>query len=378
LGRSTVNVLALMVAVGMSVSVGGWLASFEHSITKWAQQVGTADLTVTQGSPVIDRRHVPLGPDATSRVRAVPGVENIQRFRTVNEQTNGVTLRLVATDTDTYIDYSERRGKGWEFTDGDALKRGDLLKQPSVLLSENAARLLHVKAGDTLQFTTPKGSVPFLVRGVIIDYTSENGTGFIDLHYFAEYWSDFVVDGLFVYLAPDADADAVANRIRAAVGGKPEGASVFVLKASAMEQHIVETLHRTFSYSRSVELMTLVIALLGVIGTMVAAVIDRKREIGMLRAIGATRGQVAAAIIVEAGFLGFCAALLGITVGVLECRVFFQTLLAAQTGWHLEFVVPWVAALRTGSLVVLTSALAGAIPAFRAVHEDIVTAPVGD
>jgi putative ABC transport system permease protein len=151
-----------------------------------------------------------------------------------------------------------------------------------------------------------------------------------------------------------------------------------VLKASALQQHILDTLHRTFSYSRAVELMTLVIALLGVIGTMIAAVIDRRREVSMLRAVGATRAQVAGAIIVEAGFLGLCAALAGVIVGMLECRVFFETLLAAQTGWHLEFVFPWSSALRTGSLVVVTSACAGAIPAWRAVREDIVSAPVGD
>jgi putative ABC transport system permease protein len=151
-----------------------------------------------------------------------------------------------------------------------------------------------------------------------------------------------------------------------------------VLKASAVEEHIVETLHNSFSYSRSVELMTLVIALLGVIGTMVAAVIDRKGEISMLRAVGATRGQVAAAIIIEAGFLGFCAGLAGMVVGTIECLVFFRTLLAAQTGWHLEFVIPWLSALRTGSLVVLTSALAGAIPAYRAVREQIISGPVGE
>jgi putative ABC transport system permease protein len=377
LGRSTVNVLALMVAVGMSVSVGGWLASFEHSITSWAEQVGTADLNVTQGSPVMDRRHVPLAPDATQRARAVPGIEAVQPIRSVEQQANGVKLRLLATETDTYIDYSARRGKGWQITDGEPLEHGALSKQPSIILSENGARLMHLKAGDALELATPRGPVSFRVRAVMVDYLSETGTGWIDQRYFTEYWADHVVDGLFVYLKAGADPDAVAERLRVAIGGGGGGASVFVLKASAVEQHIVDTLHQTFSYSRSVEWMTLVIALLGVIGTMVAAVIDRKGEISMLRAVGATRSQVAAAIIIEAGFLGFCAALAGMLVGTLECRVFFRTLLAAQTGWHLEFVIPWASALRTGSLVVLTSALAGAIPAFRAVREPIVSAPVG-
>lgn len=103
-------------------------------------------------------------------------------------------------------------------------------------------------------------------------------------------------------------------------------------KTSSVEQHILDTLRRTFSYSRAVEVMSLIIGLLGVIGTMIAAVLDRQREIGVLRAVGATRGQVAASIVVEAAFLGFCAAIAGILVGVIETQVFFGTLVAHKTG----------------------------------------------
>ena len=59
-----------------------------------------------------------------------------------------------------------------------------------------------------------------------------------------------------------------------------------------------------FAYAKAPELITLIVAVMGVIGTMLAAVIDRIREIGMLRAIGATRRQVVASLVAESGFLG--------------------------------------------------------------------------
>jgi putative ABC transport system permease protein len=305
-------------------------------------------------------------------------VESVQRFRTLEQLAGQVKFSLVATDTDTFIEQSARRGKGWELIQGAPLSRGALSAQPGIMLSENAARLLQVNAGDELRLQTPRGEQAFTVRGVMVDYTSENGTGFIDLRYFHEYWSDDVVDSLFVYLKPHANADEVANRIRSVVGGAVQGSSVFVTKTSEVEKHIVESLRKTFSYSRSVEWMTLIIALLGVIGTMVAAVIDRKQEISVLRAVGATRGQVAAAIIIEAGFLGFCAAAAGVLVGMVECRVFLQTLLATRTGWHLDFVFPWSSAVRTGALVVFTSALAGAVPAYRVLRAELIGERAGD
>ncbi len=377
LGRSAVNVLALMVAVGMSVSMGGWLSSLERSIARWAQQVGTADLTVTQGSPLLDRRHVPLAAGAPQRVEQVPGVAAVQRFRMVDQRVAGIELKLVATETRTFIEHSERRGRGWRVLQGAPLQAGELTDRPRILLSENAASLLHVHAGDTLLLPTPSGDLRLQVRAVIVDYSSERGAAFIDRSVFRRYWQDDAVDGVFVYLQPGTQPDTMAARIRAALGDAGPGGTVFVTQTSAVERHIVASVRRTFAYSHAMELMTLVIALMGVIGTMAAAIIDRRAEIGVLRAIGATASQVGTSIVVEAAFLGLCAAVAGMLLSVVEVEIFFHTMLVVQTGWHLDFAFPWRTAARTCGLVVLTSALAGALPAWRAARKERLTAFVG-
>ncbi len=373
LGRSTVNVLALMVAVGMSVSVGGWLSSIERSIGSWVDEIGIADLTVTLGSPIIDRRHVPLSADAADKIAKVPGVDRTQSYRIIDEPALGKSFRLVATDTDVFLSEAGRRGKAWLVVDGAPLHPGELTARPRILLSENAARRLHLKAGDSLTLHTPKGDVPFEVRAVIVDYTSETGAGFIDRQFFSQYWADSAVDGVSIYLKDGVNDDKVADTVRAALGG---AGSVFVTKTTTVREQLVDSLRQTFSYSRSVELVTLLIALMGVIGTMAAAVIDRAREIGMLRAIGATSRQVATSIIVEAGFLGFCAVVGGAGLGVVACKLFLRTMVATDMGWHLDFIFPWGATARIGSLVVATSALAGGLPAWRAARSNVSSAVV--
>ena len=375
LSRSTINVLALMVAVGMSISVSTWLGSFERSLAKWAEQVGSAELTVTRGSPVLDRRHVPLPATAAERVAQIPGVSNVQRFRMLDVQLPEAKLRLVATDIDVFLRETQRRHKGWEVVDGAPLSPGDLTRQRGLVLSENAAHLLHVRAGDSLSLPTPDGHISVRVRAVVVDFTSESGTAFIDLGLFHHHFQDDAVDGLSVYVDPRRSPDSVAVAVRAALSGEDRDATVFVTETKSVERHLLGTLRRAFSYSRAVEVMTLIIGLLGVIGTMIAAVLDRQREIGMLRAVGATRAQVALSIVVEAGFLGFCAALAGILVGIAETQVFFRTLVATTTGWHLSFVFPWESAVRTTLLVVATSALAGAVPALRALRQEAAGTP---
>src|SRR5262249_25063667 len=152
-----------------------------------------------------------------------------------------------------------------------------------------------------LTLHAPKEDVSFAVRAIVVDYSSATGSGVMDRRFLMQYWNDEAIDALYVSLSDGAAGDTVANLIRAELGSE-----VFVTHADVVQRHLTETLADSFSYAHTVEIVTLLVALMGVIGTMIAAVIDRSREIGTLRAIGATRRQVGGAVVVEAGFLGLC------------------------------------------------------------------------
>jgi putative ABC transport system permease protein len=371
LGRSAVNVLALMAAVSLSVSVGGWLTSFKSTLGRWADQMSVGDLTVTQGSPILDRRHVPFNAATTDRIARVPGIESIQRLRMIDQKTHGLTLRLVATETDVMLRLLAKRGRSLKVVRGAPLEENALTDKPRVLISENAAHKLKLDVGQALTLRTLKGEVSFEVRAVVVDYSSESGAVFFDRRFFLEHWAEDSADNVFVFLASGADPDVVADGIRKELGG---GGSIFVTKSQAMREQIGSALESTFAGGKSVELVTLLVALMGVIGTMAAAVIDRLREIGMLRAIGATTRQVALSIVIEAGFLGFCAAVIGAGVGAIHSKLFLNTMFFSATGWHIEFLFPWADAARVGGLVVATAALAGGLPAWRAARSDVTAA----
>jgi putative ABC transport system permease protein len=368
LGRSTINVLALMVAVSMSVSVGGWLASFEASLSGWFDGVNTADLNVTSGSPLVDRSHVPMKGELSARVARVPGVRAVQPYRIFEQEMGGLPLRIMATQSDTFLAEATRLGKGWPLIDGAPLEKGDLSEKGGILISDGAARRLKKKVGDELTFRTAKGEARFTVRGVVLDYASNTGSAFIDRDVFAARWGDDSIDAISVYIDAGALPDVVSEGIRKELGGT----SIFVTTTSQVKDKILGAVKDAFSYSRSVEWITMLIALLGVAGTMLAAVIDRSREVATLRAIGASPGQVASAIVVEAGFLGFCAVIAGIFLGILECLLFLRMLVVADTGWQLDFVFPWASTARMGSLAMVTSMLAGGFAALRASRADVV------
>ena len=369
LGRSTVNVLALMVAVSLSVTVSGWLSSFERSIREWFEQVTAADLAITAGSPVADRQRMPLAADTLERIAGVEGLADAQGMRMIEQRYRETPFRLVASNTRTYFEQSTRRGKPWTVLEGASpIEPHELEEARRIVLSENAAHLLGLTAGDSMTLATSTGPVDFEVRAVVVDYSSEIGAGFIDRVHYREHWQDDALDVANLYLEDGADVAAVAQRVRERLGG---GDGRFVTETTKLREQFLGLVTDSFSYARLLELIVLVIALLGVVGTMVAAVLDRTREIGMLRAVGATRRQVTLSMVVEASFMGLSAAVVGILAGTIQCLLFLEILIAAESGWHVTFVFPWEGALRMGLLVVATAAIAGFVPGLRASRLDV-------
>jgi len=366
LGRSTVNVLALMVAISTSVCVGGWLTSFQQSLSDWFEQASPAELTVTAGSRVADRLHVPLSAAVSDRIAKIPGVAAVQPLRGLELPVAGRPFTLIGTDTTTFLAEAAKRGKNWPIVEGAPIAPTELRDSPKILLAEAAARRLHLRPGDHLTLRARKQDVVFEVRAIVVDYTTANSSGYVDRRFLIEYWGDESADAMSVFLDDVAQGDAVADRIRSTLG-----AGVFATRNDEVRRGMGDMLTEAFSYSRSVEWVTLLVALMGVTGTMIAAVLDRQREIGTLRAVGATRRQVATAIVVEAGFLGFCAVVSGVGLGILQATLFLRTLLLNDTGWHVTFVFPWLSTARIGSLAILTSMLAGVVAAFQASRRDI-------
>jgi putative ABC transport system permease protein len=372
LGRTTMNVMSLMVAVVLSIGFSSFLYSFEQSVRGWFEQVSAADMVVTAGSPFSDGRRMPLGAGALERLSGIAGLERAQVMRLVDQRYEGHTLHLIASDTRSYLFEAHERGKPWRVLDGRSpIGERELFDAPQIVLSENAALHLQLKAGDHMRFDTPSGRVEFTVRAVVVDYSSELGTGFIDRRYYQTPWQDSAVDQVNLYLAAGVDQAKVAQAIRARLGG---GKALFVTDTVALRDDLMRNAERAFAYARSLELIMLLIAIMGVMGTLVASVLDRTREIGIQRALGATRRQIVQAMMIEAAFLGVCAVVGGVLAGSLHSALLLHTVVARNSGWLIPFAFPWAGALRMTLMTIGIAALSGFVPGLRAARLDAKTA----
>lgn len=369
LGRSSVTVVALMLAVGMSMTVGAYAAAFERSIAQWTIDAFPADAWITAGSPLLDRHHVPFAMSVLEQLSGVEGVAGLSPVRVTFLDVNGRRAQIASVDTQLHFGEGRRKGRIRQVIDGpETLEPDALQKAPHVLISENMANIHKLGAGDLLRLDTPTGARDFKIHAVVVDYSSDQGWIMLDHKWYREFWQDEQLDSVDVYFADGVDHEATADVLRDRLGG---AGSLFVTLHDAMRDEMQKVAKSIFALAKAPELITLMVAVMGVIGTMLAAVIDRLREIGMLRAIGALRRQVVWSLVAESGFLGLSATLCGILAGVPLGLIFLKVIGTATSGWNLPYAFPVETALRMATFVVTAAVLAGFLPGRRAAGLDV-------
>ncbi len=371
LERSVLTVAALAVAVASSVAISSWGGSLEASMMEWLDQMVPADILITAGSPFADQHNVPFLPSMADKLEGIPGIRGIQRARLLNQEIGPHRIQLLALETGAYFQQQRRRGRYIRFVAGGPITAEAMKSAPRILLSETAALRLKKKMGDPVELSTPTGTHTFEVVGLFVDYTSDQGLGFIDRSWFDRFWQDDLIDNLDLYLQDGAPVDMVVAEVRRRFGGDR---SIFVTPSSQLRGEIKKILLQSMAVLQSTELITLIVAILGVMGTMLAAVLDRIREIGVLRAVGATRRQVATSVVTESGFIGLTSALAGLLLGIPMGLVFVHAIGMSSTGWRVDYQFPAIAALRVMTLVVTTAMLAGLLPGRRAARMNVTDA----
>jgi ABC-type antimicrobial peptide transport system permease subunit len=398
--RSALTAGALVAGLTMIVATSGLLTLFlEGSIgligsAMHEDMVVTSDLVgmMTTGEMSLENIYQSMA-DLTIDEEVADALAPLADAGTVKLQRAGIApvppeLATVPTgdvsagmfvDLDTFIDIGN-----FDFYEGDPETALAWASQGAVvLLQPLAAERLGVSVGDLLSVETPRGEIEFTVAGI-------GGSGlFSPIFAYADGEAYFDLAGLFqlgIVVAEGQNTDVILAQVRELVRPFP---GVQVVEDVG---GIVDEAARLFDQFRALlsALLSLavIVAGLGVVNTMVINVTERRREIGLLRAVGGTQRQVSQSILAEAATLGLIAAVTAAGLGLLMVLVY--ALVVMPNGWgalgmrfdwqtarqHLllalgDLGIAAIAALAFGPLV---AGLAAFIPARQAAALDVVEA----
>ena len=364
--RTSAAVTALMLSLALIVAFAGTARASSGSIIDWMDVTLNPDLFVMP-SQRLDIRSTRFPSTMASEIAAVTGVERVQMFRNSRITFRDRPVMVVAIEMSSVAQTSPRKpvsGTTDEMYRTAAAGTG-------VIVSDNLAQLHNLELGDIVDISAPHGALRLPITGVIVDYTDQQGSILMDRSVYTKYWGDDTVSDFRVYLRPDANRDTVRHAIIERYAGRRQ---VFVLTNEEARQYITRLTDQWFGLMNVQVAVAVLVAILGIVNTLTVSITDRRRELGVLQAVGALRGQVRRTIWMESLAIASIALLLGYALGAINLAYMLEIVRRDVAGMRLEYVFPVATALALVPAILGAGFIAALWPAESAVRGSLVEA----
>lgn len=361
LRRTSVLVAALATAVAMITSVGIMVGSFRQTVLQWMENELPADLYIRSAGGAGADQHPTIAPGVAQHILSVPGVEAVSRFRAYEIEYQGLPATIAGTDVD-----SRRSQQGLSFLshrDGGEVLR-ELASGNNAIVSEPFANKHHVKRGDSITLPLRGQSAKFTIIDVFYDYGHEAGFILLARDTLLRYLPDPAPSNLAVYITPGANL----NETRAAVQRATAGNSLLIFSNREIRREGIRVFDQTFAVTYALEAISILVAVGGIAGALISIVMDRQREFGVLKSLGASGGQIRRLILIEAGLIGVFANVVGVPLGFVLSLVLVYVINKQSFGWTIQFHWPVAVLVGAMSVVYVSTVLAGLYPARIAVR----------
>jgi putative ABC transport system permease protein len=364
-GRTGLVVATLAAGVALFIQASGFITSNDRAITAWVDHSLTGDLFITSGGPLsISGQNLPMAQGVLGSLEEVcPEAQVVPiRLRYLDWQRFGKPTRfmLCALDADRY--YAANKDRSPQQPDLDLYRR---LSEPgAALVSQNFAALYGVQAGDSLALPGAAGPVTVNVIGTVEDYSCSRGTVLVDRCQFRQHFDAHLIDAFNVYLPPGTDVEEVRRRLQDSSLGSEQ--AFCLLTRQALRGHILGMILGLYRLAYAQEVMVALVAMLALVTALLLSVLQRVRELGLLRAVGATPAQIFRSVLAEAVFMAVFGTATGLLAGLPLEWYTVRVLLFAETGTLLPLHFPWATAATIFCLLLASAALASVGPALCA------------
>ena len=377
--RVSISVAALAVSLAMMVAISIMIGSFRLTVSYWLDQTLNADIyakPVTRTSALAEGE---IDEQAVGLIRGDPQVAAVDPFTSRQVSYQGNLISLGAGDFGVLLEHGRLLFK----TPSDARDRlREAIGRDAVAVSESFSLRFGKAPGDTVELPTPAGSHKFAVAAVYYDYSSNRGAVVMDRTTYSRLFDSAQPrdaepasaaqsrpSSLNIYLNPGVDASQVKERLERMVGSRYQ--LIFTTNTD-VRREVMKIFDSTFAITYALELIAIVVAGLGVISTLIALILERRREIAILSFLGATRRQIRRMILIEAITIGGVSQGVGVLIGVMLSLVLVYVINVQSFGWTIQFILPVGFLIRSTLLILAVAAVAGVYPAARAAKVDAV------
>jgi putative ABC transport system permease protein len=358
--RTAATASALMIGVALVGFITILAASTEQSVERAVDRSLRADYVVDSGSWGDGGFATTLADD----VAAEPEVAAVSPFRSTPTEVDGRSAELQAVETSTFdqmFDLKITEGSLPEVGDGElAVRAKEATKQ-------------HLAIGDTVPVTFSTGTADLKVAAIYTDAISGTGDSnyLVDLSTFEAHVTDQFDRKIFVAAADGVSAEESTTVLEAAIAEFPNAE---IQDQAQFKESITSEIHQMLNLIYGLLALAVVIALIGIANTLALSVHERTRELGLLRAVGMTRGQLRSAIRWESVLIALLGTGLGSLLAVGGAWGIVQAISGSEGGDAISLVFPTTQMLVIVTLAAFAGVIAALGPARRASRLNVLEA----
>jgi putative ABC transport system permease protein len=228
-----------------------------------------------------------------------------------------------------------------------------------------------LNVGETMHLETPAGPLDRPILGIMDDYRSEKGTVFMDRALYKEYWKDDGVDFIDILVNPGVSPAAIKVEIERLTANQEHA---FVYTNDQFRGWVFGLVNQFFMMNYIQLIVAVLVATLGIVNTLIISVSERRREIGIIRAIGGVRAQIRKMVLLEAVAISIVGLVAGAAAALFATYFMVHTVALVLAGYSVPFYYPWVLITITLPILVAIALIAAWWPARRAVNTPVIEA----
>jgi putative ABC transport system permease protein len=333
------------------------VGSFRETVRIWVDQTVSSDLWLRPAKALSNSSDALFPAAAGDEVERMPFVAAIDRVRG-RDVLYGDTMIWVGSGEFDVVGRIGNLPMAGRKSSTDSLT--EALESDGVVVSESFSNKHRKGIGDIVALPVLDGVRRFPITGIYRDYSNDRGVVVMDRRLYIRSYADDAINTIVVYLKPGVDRERARAQLEATFGPKY---GAFAAANASIRNEVMTIFDQTFLITYALLAIAVAVAVLGIINTLAALILERARELALLRVGGMSAGQVRTMIVLESSLMALASTAAGVAMGYILSWILIHVINKQSFGWTIDFHAP--VALIAGSLAVtvVAATLAGLVPA---------------
>lgn len=361
LSRTAVAVSSLMVAVSVTIGMAMMINSFRYTVSVWLQETLAGDIYISVPNQFSNRSSAFIDEEIVKNVFGYPDIDKIDTLLTINGISSFGDLQINVITNDE-IAYERIFTK----TVSPIEEIWENLESGQILIAEPLANRFDLGVNQMLPLETPAGKKNFKIVGIFSDYTSSQGYIMMTRSVFEKFWNNQAVTAISINLAPDKDVNIAVRELKSRLSQK--GQELLIRSNQSLREDVLVVFDRTFAITNALRFIATLVSFIGILSATLIILLDRKREFGMLKAIGFRQKELNQLVLTETGLMGFFAGIFAIPTGIVISLILVYVINLRSFGWTIQFYLDFWTIIQ-GVIIAMLAAFTASIYPLRKLNK---------